>query len=107
MVPGPLATAILKSVTMQLQQNNKLFAGKSLILGKFGDELMKQLAQTTTQQQQNIATSTGARPMAFIPATADPAAASASKGATSKRSSKKRRSGETGGTSLLPSASKH
>ena len=107
MVPGPVANAILHSATLQLQKANHMFAGKNLVMGKFGEELLRQLSQTNSQQIQTITSHAGARPMTFIPGVnpGEAAAHTGGKNATSKRGTKKKREG-AGTTSPLagPSA---
>jgi len=100
MVPGPVANAILHSATMQLQKTSQLFTGKNLVMGKFSEELFKQLQQTSSQQSQNLTAQVGARPITFIPSAGDSSAYACAKSSTSKRADKKKKTPGTGGTTL-------
>jgi len=97
MVPGPVAHAILHSATLHLQRSNALFAGKNLVIGKFGEELLKQTNSTSSQQPLSVATQVGVRPTTFIPGTAEGAAPACAKNTTSKRCAKKKRHSGTCG----------
>ncbi len=105
-VSDPAANVLLKSASLQLQRANHLFSGRNLVMGKFGDELLKQFTQSTTPHAQSITAQSAARPLTFIPAVGDQALAGNSKTTTSKRNSKKRRQGETNGLSLPGSTGK-
>lgn len=106
MVPGPVANAILHSATLHLQRSNLLFSGKALVIGKFGEELLKQANQTSSTQSNGLTAPTGTRPVSFIPGVSEGAVQAGTKNTSSKRSSKKRSAGSNGASALPGMAGK-
>ena len=100
MVPVPVANVILHSATMQLQKTSPLFNGKNLVIGKFSEELLKQLQQTSSQQAQNLTTQVGARPATFIPGVGESSSYVCAKNSTTKRDGKKKKAPGSGGSTL-------
>ena len=94
----PVANTTLQSAVWQLQKANQLLSGKNNQISKFGDELLKNLNQTSTQQQQNLTAQTSSRPMTFIPATGESAAQTGNKNTTSKRNNRKKSQSESSGS---------
>ena len=99
MVPTAVASAILNAATRQLQLSNQLFAGKNLVLNKFGEELTKQLNSTAAQQHLTTGAHSGPRPITFLAGGAESAVAASVNNSTSKGSSKKKANRSIPGTS--------
>ena len=102
MVPPTIASAILNAATRQLQHSTILFAGKNLVLSKFGDELLRQINSTATQQQLTTASQSGTRPITFLPGSAENALTASAVNSTQKRSVKKKASRAPFGTVPTP-----
>lgn len=99
MVPTPIANALLTSATLQLQQNHQFFHGKSLVMGKFSDELAKQLNQTSNSQQMTAANA-APRAVTFLPVSADTSMAAGAKNTTSRKGGRKKQASQNGGTAF-------
>jgi len=106
MVPTTVASAILNAATRQLQLSNQLFAGKNLVLTKFGEELSRQLNSTASQQHITSATHSGPRPITFLVGGAENAVAASASNSTSKSSTKKKGSRSIAGAMQKTKAAK-
>ena len=90
MVSSAVANVILTAATRQLQLSNQLFAGRNLVLDKFGEELTKQLNSTASQHSLTTAPNSGTRPITFLAGSAESTMASNGTNSTSKSNAKRK-----------------